>query len=61
MITPELQISLLSWDTKYAETGSFKNPDDASEFDAGAISCYDRFLPSTALDPGLERRNSPQS
>ena len=51
MANPALQEAFLSG-IKYAETGSFKNPDEEVS-SKGAISSM-QVLPSTALDPGLK-------
>ena len=51
MANPALQEAFLSG-IKYAETGSFKNPDEQVSSE-GAISSM-QVLPSTALDPGLK-------
>ena len=51
MASSALQEAFLSG-IKYAETGSFKNPDEQVS-SKGAISSM-QVLPSTALDPGLK-------
>ena len=51
MITPELKSVFVDGIT-YAETGSFKNPDEQVSSE-GAISSR-QVLPATALNPGLE-------